>query len=63
MPTAFVTATVCGSLSKTIKTKIRNKKIKYSQIYVLKKQFSDKFNKLHTKSMNDKKKIMMSRMN
>ena len=55
IPTAFATATVCGSLSKTINTKIRNKIIKYSQIYILAKQFSDKFNKLYTKSMNDNK--------
>ena len=54
IPTAFATATVCGSLSKTINTKIRNKIIKYSQMYILSKQFSDKFNKLYTKSMNDK---------
>ena len=53
IPTAFATATVCGSLSKTINTKIRNKIIKYSQMYILSKQFSDKFNKLCTKSMND----------
>ena len=53
IPTAFATATVCGSLSKTIKTKIRNKIIKCSQMYILSKQFSDKFNKLYTKSMND----------
>ena len=44
IPTAFATATVCGSLSKTINTRIRNKIIKYSQMYVLSKQFSDKFN-------------------
>ena len=49
------TATVFGSLSKTINTKIRNKIIKYSQMYILSKQFSDKFNKLYTKSMNDNK--------
>ena len=55
IPTAFPTATVCGSLSKTINTKIRNKIIKYSQMYILSKQFSDKFNKLYTKSMNDNK--------
>ena len=55
IPTAFSTATVCGSLSKTINTKIRNKIIKYSQMYILAKQFSDKFNKLYTKSMNDNK--------
>ena len=55
IPTAFATATVCGSLSKTINTKIRNKIIKYSQMYILAKQFSDKFNKLYTKSMNDNK--------
>ena len=29
IPTAFATATICGSLSKTINTKIRNKIIKY----------------------------------
>ena len=55
IPTAFATATVCGSLSKTINTKIRNKIIKYSQMYILGKQFSNKFNKLYTKSMNDNK--------
>ena len=55
IPTVFATATVCGSLSKTINTKIRNKIIKYSQMYILAKQFSDKFNKLYTKSMNDNK--------
>ena len=55
LPTAFATATVCGSLSKTINTKIRNKIIKYSQMYILSKQFSDKFNKLYTKSMNNNK--------
>ena len=53
--TAFATAKVCGSLSKTINTKKRNKIIKYSQMYILSKEFSDKFNKLYTKSMNDKK--------
>ena len=52
IPTAFATATVCGSLSKTFNTKIRNKIVKYSQMYILAKQFSDKFNKLYTKSMN-----------
>ena len=55
IPTAFATATVCGSLSKTINTKTRNKFIKYSQMYILSKQFSDKFNRLYTKSMNDNK--------
>ena len=55
IPTAFATATVCGSLSKTINNKIRNKIIKYSQMYILSKQFSDKFIKLYTKSMNDNK--------
>ena len=55
IPTAFTTATVCGSLSKTINKKIRNKNIKYSQMYILSKQFSDKFNKLYTKSLNDNK--------
>ena len=55
IPTAFATATVCGSLSKTINTKIRSKSIKYSQMYILSKQFSDKFNRLYTKSMNDYK--------
>ena len=44
IPTAFATATVFGSLSKTINTKKRNKIIKYSQMYILNKQFSDKFN-------------------
>ena len=39
--TAFSTATVCGTLSKTIN--IRNKIIKYSQMYILSKKFSDKF--------------------
>ena len=55
IPTAFATATVCGSLSKTINTEIRNKIIKYSQIYFLDKQFSDKFNRLYTQSVNDNK--------
>ena len=55
IPTAFTTATVCGSLSKTINTKIRNKILKFSQMYILSKQFSDKFNKVYTKSMNDNK--------
>ena len=55
IPTAFATATVCGSLSKTINTKIRKKIIKYSQMYISSKQFSDRFNKLYTKTMNDNK--------
>ena len=55
IPTAFATANVCGSLSKTINTKIRNKMIKCSQMYTLSKEFSEKFNKLYTKSMNDNK--------
>ena len=55
IPTTFATATVCDSLSKTINTKIRNKIINHSQMYILSKQFSDKFNKLYTKSMKDKK--------
>ena len=55
IPTAFATATVCGSLSKAINTKIRNKIIKYSQMYILSNQFSDNFNRLYTKSMNDNK--------
>ena len=55
IPTAFATATVCGSLSKTINTKIKNKIIKYSQMYILSKQFSYKFKRLYTKSMNDNK--------
>ena len=38
IPTAFATATVCGLLSKTINTKIINKNIKYSQMYILSKQ-------------------------
>ena len=32
-------------------------------MYILSKQFSDKFKKLYTKSMIDKKKIMMNIMN
>ena len=55
IPTSFATATVCCPLSKTINTKIRNKIIKYTQMYILSKQFSDKFNILYTKSMNDNK--------
>ena len=55
IPTAFATTTFCGSLLKTIITKLGNKIIKYSQMYILSKQFSDKFNKLYTKSMNDNK--------
>ena len=55
IPTAYATATVCGSLSKTINTKIRKKIIKYSKKYILSKQFSDKFNRLYTKSMKDNK--------
>ena len=35
LPTASATATVCGSLSKTFNTKIRNKNIRYSQMYIL----------------------------
>ena len=53
--TAFATSTVCGSLSKTINAKIRNKTIKYSHMYILSEKFSDKFNRLYTKSMNDNK--------
>ena len=53
--TVFATATVCGSLSKTINTKIRNKIIKYLQMYILSKQCSDNFNKPYTKSMKDNK--------
>ena len=37
IPTAFATATVCGSLSKPINTKIRNIIIKYSKMYFLSK--------------------------
>ena len=55
IPTTFATATVCGSLSRTTDTKIRIKIMKYSQMSILSKQFSDKFNKLYTKSMNDNK--------
>ena len=55
IPKPFPTATVCGSLSKTINTKIRNKIIKYSEMYILSKQFRDKFNRLYTKSMKDNK--------
>ena len=49
IPTASATATVCGSLSKTINTKVRKKTTKYSQMYILAKQFNDMFNKLYTK--------------
>ena len=35
IPTAFATATLCRSLSKTINTKMRNNFIKYSQLYFL----------------------------
>ena len=56
MPKVFTTAIVCGSFSKTIISKIRNKIIKYSQKYVLSKQFSDTFKKPNNKSMNDSKK-------
>ena len=55
IPTTSATATVCGSLSKVIKTKIRNKIIKFSQMYILSKQFSDECNRLYTKSMKDNK--------
>ena len=55
IPTAFATATFCGSLSKTTNIKIRNKIIKFSQMYILGKQFSDKFSKQYAKSMNDNK--------
>ena len=34
IPTAFATATVCGSLSKAINTKKRNKILKYSQMHI-----------------------------
>ena len=52
IPTAFATATVFGSLSKTNNTKIRNKIIKYSQNYILSKEFGDKFIKLYTNKKN-----------
>ena len=55
IPTAFATMAICGSLSKTINTNIRNKIIKYSQMCILSKHFSDKFNKVFIKSMNDNK--------
>ena len=45
IPTAFATATVCGSLTKTNNTKIK-KIIKCSQRYFISKQFGDKFKKL-----------------
>ena len=48
-------AEITETISITINTKIRNKIIKYSQMYILSKQFSDKFNKLYTKSMKDNK--------
>ena len=34
IPTAFATATVCGSMSKAVNTKIRNKIMKFSQMYI-----------------------------
>ena len=37
IPAAFATATVCGSLSKTVNTTVRYKIIKYSQMYILSK--------------------------
>ena len=43
IPTVFATATTYGSLSKTFNTKIRNKIIKYSQMYIISIQSSDKF--------------------
>ena len=49
----FAFATICGSLSKTVNTKIRNKTIKFSQMNNLSQQFSIKFNKLHIKSIKD----------
>ena len=52
IPTAFATATVCGSLSKIIHTKLRNKIIKYSEMCISSKQLSEKFNTLYHKSMN-----------
>ena len=56
IPTAFATATVCGSISKTINTKIGNKIMKHSQMYILSKQISDEFIELYNKSMSDNKK-------
>ena len=50
IPTALATATIVVHYQK-----IRNKKLKYSQRYILSKQFSDKFNRLYTKSMSDNK--------
>ena len=44
--TLFATATVYGSLSRTINTKMRKKIIKRSQIYKLKNEFGDKFKEL-----------------
>ena len=41
LPTGFATVTVCDSLSKTINTKIRNKIIIYSQMYILTKSNND----------------------
>ena len=56
IPTAFATATVFGSISKTINTKIGNKIMKHSQMYILSKQISDEFIELYNKSMSDNKK-------
>ena len=41
---------------KTFNNKIRNKIIKYSQLYILSKQSSGRFSRLYSKSMNDNKK-------
>ena len=46
VPTALATAVVCLSVSKTHNCKTRKKMIKYSEMYFLTKEFSDKFNKI-----------------
>ena len=38
-PAAVATVSVFGSMSKTLNTKVRNEIIKYSQMYILAKQF------------------------
>ena len=51
IPTAFATATIFRSSSETNSTKIRKKIIEYSQLYVLTREFNDKFYKFFVRSM------------
>ena len=55
MSTAFATATVCGSLSKVIKTIVRIRIIKFSQFYLITREFKNKLNKFYIKSVKDRK--------